>query len=175
MYLFKYLSTDTQASDADQELARNHISAAHQIFTRFTRSGAGSRAAQIIELLGTRSSAEASHGLLRDENHFGASVCYDAFWQAEKVRLRHQSENNTSMAAQDDGGHGQVLGDTVTALTAHGPPLTMDSSYAARIQLLDLDREYGFPWAIWDNSLYDDAQVAGYFEPDSTGIAGWFS
>ena len=117
MYFLKYLVTDEHATDMDKDLAANHISLAHQIFMRYTSSGTGSRASQIVELLGRRQKQDDDDDntllsspqqqrrrqprrppppFLRIKNHFGASLCYDAFLEAEQIRLRLQDDANNA-------------------------------------------------------------------------------
>ena len=183
IYLFKYLATDDHATDSDKDLARNHISAAHQIFMRYTSSGARSRAAQIIELLGSKEREAALNTAqprrprpsLRVKNHFGASLCYDAFLEAEQIRLYLQDADHVSSERLDpevSAGPAPTTAGGVTATETGGG----DGDYFAQIAPLDWHPGWGFPWAIWDNSPYEDAQMGGNSaEVQMDGRQGWLA
>lgn len=180
-YLLKYLATDLQASESDRSLARNHVTAAYQLFIRYTKSRERSRAAQVIELLGRMTKPLGrQESKLHIKDRFGASLCYDAFWQAEKMRNRAQSpapsgggggpaqssttgleeQRTANLAPPVDAGlitnSGQTTRDSMAVVYDHvsGQPQT------ERQQLpMDDGGDWEFPWGIWDDALYDELQV----------------
>ena len=158
IYLLKYLSTDLHADDGEKELARNHISTAYQIFIRYTASKSHSTAAKLIELLGSRTATELSYGLSRDTSHFGSSICYDAFLEAERLRSELENAKNPSQVTGDEPVARIAPRDNNASTSVLGSS-TIGPDDNVIIPPLHADGGWGFPWGIWDDFLLDDAQL----------------
>ena len=176
MYLFKYLSIDAKATAADKELARNHISAAHQIFMSLTVSGAASRAAYVIELLGRKGSGADEQNSSSHRSYRGASLCYEAFCEAEQIKVQLLSRRKASMPIEDDVGRGQIFATTVTApMTDRHPRAITDRCSAAEVPPQDPTRTWGLPWSMWDINMYDNTLMVGHAEPNFPSMEGWWN
>ena len=155
MYLFRYLSTDTQATEADKELARIHISAAHQIFMRYTFSKGKTRAVQIIELLGNRSETDVQFSASRDTSHFAASIWYDAVREAEQIRSRLLETSKSTERGETALISTNVPTDSRAAITAPMFP-SVPSDSLIQMTPLNVDGEWSFPLALWDYSWHEE-------------------
>jgi len=176
IYLLKYLATSSPAFEPDRSLAQNHVTAAYQLFIRYTGHGERSRGAKLIELLGRMMKPGGRQAKLHVKDRFGASLCYDAFWEAERMGNRVQSPANSPAPP-----HGQTVtanhpADTGSLFGAQAQNLIGTQSISEQLSQLPVDTLSSFPWGIRDDTLYQELQIGqNDFDQDMLGLENYFS
>ena len=170
----------------EKELAHSHVSIGYRILMSKIRTRAAKRNLQVIEILsrsienGQKSPlSKVKRPLLRIRSHFGASLTYDAYFEAEQLRLQHQrmtldtSEANDNLASgletQSPGFDIQSEHDALSFGSDAGAGITtsqrdalntMNEDFAARASMLPLElRGWGFAPVIWENAVYEDSTM----------------
>lgn len=101
VFLLKFLSTNTKASQQDRELALSHITTAHQLFSSFPNSPEHARIVQVIELL-VRNLKENENDIVPPiRTKLGASLMFDTLKDLRSRRIEDDADDCVQPNAVD--------------------------------------------------------------------------
>ena len=155
LFLLQFLAVDTQASELDRELARNHVSAIHRIFMSYSSSPEHIRAGKSIELVGRMPNTTGELTSPRVFTRLGASFMHNALRNC----MIYGDRRNLGSASPDAAPQLSVDGSTQESA---GDQLPMESLFPEdSYQILQEINGNGWeiPFGVWNNEVYDQFNV----------------
>ena len=159
-FLLQFLAVDTQASESDRELARNHVSAMHRLFMSYPSSPEHIRAGKSIELVGRMPHNTGDLTFSRVFTRLGSSFLHNALHNC-MIYGDRRNLGSASPEATPEPSNGGLTQDSTEA-----QPMTEslfpEDSYQI-LQEVNGD-EWEIPFGVWNNEVYDQFNVGMNFD-----------
>ena len=150
IFLLKFLAAVPDAAQHDRDLAINHITLAHRIFSYFPTARDHWRGAVLIEVLGRLLRSGGYTADLHVKSRLGSSLVSDASWRAGQWRMRllKPGDNLNSWLNYE------ALGGLPLAPEQEVKPQQTGIAPES-VQTGQAPPDGGWSWGFWDDAIFD--------------------
>ena len=158
LFLLQFLAVDTQASESDRELARNHVSAMHRLFMSFPSSPEHIRAGKSIELVGRMPHNTGDLIFPRVFTRLGSSFLHNAL---RNCMIYGDRRNLGSACSASPEATPEPSNDGLRQDSKAAQPISESLFPEDSYQILQEINGDGWeiPFGVWNNEVYDQFNV----------------